>query len=142
MTNKSQSIQDEIIEEFAKLSTWEEKYKHIIQLGRSLAEFPEQFRTEENKVTGCQSQVWLHAEFNGQEIKYHADSDAMIVKGLIALLLRLYSNRSPAEIIETKPDFIQEIGMDRHLSMNRSNGLAAMAKQIKLYAIVFQSMNS
>ncbi|MDX1919229.1 MAG: SufE family protein [Candidatus Caenarcaniphilales bacterium] len=140
MTNKSPDTQAEIVEEFARFSTWEEKYKHLIQLGRSLPKFPEEFRTDQNKVTGCQSQVWLHAELDGQTVKLYADSDAMIVKGLIALLLRLYSGRTTREIIETQPDFIQEIGMDRHLSMNRSNGLAAMTKQIKLYALVFQSM--
>jgi cysteine desulfuration protein SufE len=133
--------QNNIVEEFARFTKWEDKYKHIITIGKTLPELPEEYRTETNKVTGCQAHVWLHADFKDGLVHFYADSDAMIVKGLIALLLRLFSDRSPQEILETQPDFIQQIGMDRHLSMNRSNGLAAMVKQIKLYALVFQSLN-
>lgn len=133
-------IQDQIIKQFSDFENWEDKYKHLIKLGRELSDFPEEFRLEDNKVNGCQSQVWLFPKFENQKVTYHADSDAMIVRGLIALLLQIYSNQFPDDILATNPDFFQKIGLDRHLSMNRANGLAAMVKQIKMYALAFKSL--
>jgi cysteine desulfuration protein SufE len=137
-----QSIQQEIIQEFSGFTSWEDKYKHLIQLGKKQAAFPEEHRLEKNLVSGCQSQVWLHAELSDGRLKLHADSDAMIVKGLVSLLIRFYSEQPLDEILQAQPKFIQEIGMDKHLSMNRSNGLAAMVKQIKLYALAFKTLSA
>lgn len=129
--------QTEIVEEFADFFDWEEKYAHIIALGRKLTPFPEEHRTEANKVRGCQSQVWLYAELQGDKVQFWGDSDALIVKGLVALALRVYSERTPQEITTTEPDFIKQIGLDTHLSPTRTNGFAAMIKQIKMYALGF-----
>ncbi|MDJ0625683.1 MAG: SufE family protein [Candidatus Caenarcaniphilales bacterium] len=134
--------QDKIIEDFSKFTSWEEKYKHLIKLGRELQQFPEEFRLDDNKVSGCQSQVWLFSKIDNKKVIYFADSDAMIVKGLIALLMKIYSNQTPDEILETQPEFFTRIGLDRHLSMNRANGLAAMVKQIKMYALAFKSLQN
>ncbi|TAE26426.1 MAG: SufE family protein [Candidatus Kapaibacterium sp.] len=131
------ATQQEIVEEFADFFDWEEKYAHIIALGRSLAPFPEEHRTDANKVRGCQSQVWLHAEFKDGRVHFWGDSDALIVKGLVALALRVYAGRTSEEITATAPDFISQIGLDTHLSPTRTNGFAAMIKQIKMYAIGF-----
>jgi cysteine desulfuration protein SufE len=133
------TVQEEIIDEFALFEDWTERYKYIIELGRELPEMPESLKTEENKVRGCQSQVWLAAGLHDGVITYQADSDAMIVKGLAALILRVYSGHTPEEILATEPTFIEQIGMSEHLSMTRSNGLRAMVKQIKLYALAFQA---
>jgi len=135
-----QETQKEIVEEFQYLPDWEEKYGEIIRLGRKLPEYPEEFRDEKYKVKGCQSQVWLHPEFKDGKILFDADSDAMIVKGLIGLLMRVYNNRTPQEILDNPPDFLQEIGIDNHLSPTRKNGLGAMMKQIQMYAVAFRSM--
>jgi cysteine desulfuration protein SufE len=132
-----QETQTEIVEEFADFFDWEEKYAHIIALGRKLAPFPEEHRTETNKVRGCQSQVWLHAALQDGKVKFWGDSDALIVKGLVALALRVYSERTPEEITATEPDFIKQIGLDTHLSPTRTNGFASMIKQIKMYALGF-----
>ncbi len=136
-----QEIQKEIVEEFQYLPDWEEKYSEVIRLGRKLPEYPEEFRDEKYKVKGCQSQVWLHPEFKDGKICFDADSDAMIVKGLIGLLMRVYNNRTPQEILDNPPDFLQEIGIDKHLSPTRKNGLGAMMKQIQMYAVAFKSMD-
>jgi len=136
-----QEVQKEIIEEFQYLPDWEEKYSEIIRLGRKLPGYPEEFRDEKYKVKGCQSQVWLHPEFKDGKILFDADSDAMIVKGLIGLLMRVYNNRTPNEILDNPPDFLQEIGIDKHLSPTRKNGLGAMMKQIQMYAVAFKSMD-
>lgn len=135
-----QEIQKEIVEEFQYLPDWEEKYSEIIRLGRKLPVYPEEFRDDKYKVKGCQSQVWLHPEFKEGKILFDADSDAMIVKGLIGLLMRVYNNRTPNEILDNPPDFLQEIGIDNHLSPTRKNGLGAMMKQIQMYAVAFKSM--
>jgi cysteine desulfuration protein SufE len=132
-----QETQADIIEEFTDFFDWEEKYAHIIALGRSLGAFPEEQRTEANKVRGCQSQVWIHAELQDGKIIFWGDSDALIVKGLVALALRVYSERTPEEITTTEPDFIKKIGLDTHLSPTRTNGFASMMKQIKFYALGF-----
>lgn len=134
-------IQKEIVEEFQFLPDWEEKYGEIIRLGKKLPEYPEEYRNDKYKVKGCQSQVWLHPKFKDGKIHFDADSDAMIVKGLIALLMRVYNNRTPQEILDNPPDFLTEIGIDNHLSPTRKNGLGAMMKQIQMYAVAFKSIN-
>ncbi len=133
-----QQVQDRIVREFNLFHDWTDRYEHIINLGKKLPPLEEQHRTEDNKVHGCQSQVWLHAVNDGGTIRFQADSDALIVKGLIALLLRVYNGRTPSEIIVTEPSFISNIGLDRHLSPTRANGLGAMLKKIKMYAIAFE----
>lgn len=135
-----QSTQQEIIQEFSRFNDWTDRYKHLIAQGKNLPAMDESHKTDDNIVKGCQSRVWLHADLDEQKIKFTADSDAAIVRGLIALLLRFYSNRTPDEILMTQPEFIQKIGMDQHLSMTRSNGLASMVKQMKIYAMAFKAM--
>ncbi|HKJ44694.1 MAG TPA: SufE family protein [Balneolales bacterium] len=132
-------IQDRIVREFSLFDDWTEKYEHLIKQGRKLKDFPEEQRLDQNKVKGCQSQVWLHAELDGDKIKFYADSDAMIVKGLVSLLLRVYSEQKPEDILSYPPDFIKNIGMDTHLSPTRANGLVAMVKQIQFYAMAFKA---
>lgn len=125
--------------DFESFDGWEDRYKHIIQLGKSLPPLPEEYRVETNKVKGCQSQVWLHADENDALIVFQADSDASIVKGVIAVLFEVYNRATPEEILATKPDFLDSIGLRQHLSMSRANGLAAMVKQIHMYAMAFQA---
>lgn len=136
-----QKIND-IVAEFTAFEGWEDRYRHLISLGKSLPELPEQHRIDGNKVKGCQSQVWLVSELVKHEDKYTitflADSDASIVKGIVALLTKVYSGLSPEEILALKPDFIDEIGLRQHLSMSRANGLNSMLKQINLYAFAYQ----
>lgn len=129
--------QEEIVAEFADFEDWEDKYRHLIQLGRELPPFPEEYRTEDNKVRGCQSQVWLHAELQSGNVVFWGDSDAAIVKGLVALALRAYSGRAPEEIASTAPDFVRRIGLDSHLSANRANGFASMIQKIRAYGVAF-----
>ena len=130
-------VQEEIVEEFELLGDWTERYKYIADLGRGLPPFPENERLDENKVKGCQSQVWLFGHLESGHVIFDADSDALIVRGLIALALRVYSGRTPEEILATPPEFVNRIGMSEHLSANRANGLQAVIKQIKRYALVF-----
>jgi cysteine desulfuration protein SufE len=132
--------QQSIIEEFSALADWEDRYKRIIEYGRELAPMDEAFKTDKNKVKGCQSTVWLHAQVDNGTVSFQGDSDAMIVRGLIALLLKVYSGATPAEILATAPAFVESTGLAKHLSQTRANGLAAMVKQIKMYAAVFQAM--
>lgn len=134
----SKSRQDELIREFEAISTWEDRYKRIIEIGKNLKPLPEQFRLDQFKVSGCQSQVWLYPEFKDGHVTFHADSDALITKGLIAILLRVYSGSSPDEILATPPDFIGALGLKEKLSPSRANGLVSMVKQIKLYATAFK----
>jgi len=129
--------QERIVEEFADITDWEDKYRHIITLGRALPPMPDNLRTEDNKVRGCQSQVWLHAELSDGRVHFQGDSDAAIVKGLVALALRVYSDKTPQDILATQPDFVSKIGLDTHLSPNRTNGFASMIKKIKTYAVAF-----
>ena len=129
-----------IKERFLQYKDWEDRYKEIIQLGRSLAPYPEDKRDEKYKVKGCQSQVWLYPEFKEGRVFFHGDSDAMLVKGIVGILVSVYSDATPDEILSTRPEFLQEVGIQEHLSMNRSNGLASMMKQIQMYAAVFKSM--
>lgn len=135
-----QEIQDEIVKEFEQYTDWEDKYRHIIDLGRQLSPFDEQFRTDKNKLTGCQSQVWINAKLEEGKIIFVADSDAAIVKGLVALVIRVYSNHTPDEILASPPEFVKKIGIDNHLSPTRKNGLGAMMKQIQLYAVAFKAL--
>lgn len=135
--NAKQSIaevQEELIEEFQFLDDWMDRYKHIIDLGQQLPPFPEEWMTDEFKVRGCQSQVWLVPEHKDGRIIFHAISDAAIVSGLIAILLKIYSNRTPEEIIASPPSFIEGIGLDEHLSPSRSNGLHAMVQTMLKHA--------
>ncbi|MEX2601856.1 MAG: SufE family protein [Balneolaceae bacterium] len=131
--------QDRIIRAFQALGDWQERYKYIIDLGRKLAPLDEQHKVEENLVRGCQSQVWLIADLKEDRVMFRADSDAAITKGLVALLLKIYSDETPDVIIGTKPDFIQKIGMQEHLSPTRSNGLFSMVKQMKIYAMAYKT---
>lgn len=135
----TKEIQDAIIEEFSFFEDWTQKFEYLIECGKDLGKLEEEFKTEENKVTGCQSHVWLHATMSNGIINYKIDSEALIVKGLAALLLRIFNNRTSDEILATQPDFIEAIGMKAQLSPTRSNGLASMIKQIKNYAVAFKS---
>jgi cysteine desulfuration protein SufE len=128
----------EIVEEFALFDSWDDKYEYIIDLGKRLPVLDPVFKKDENRVRGCQSSVWLVADYRDGKIFYHADSDAVIVKGLISMLIRVLSGRTPDEILETKLDFIREIGMTTHLAQTRSNGLLSMVKQMKHYALAFK----
>lgn len=131
--------QQKIIAEFSALADWTERYKHIIALGRDLAPLDEQYKVEENLVRGCQSQVWLHTSMEDGLVRFEADSDAAITKGLVALMVRFYSAREPDTIMQTDPVFIKKIGMQDHLSPTRSNGLASMVKQMKIYAMAYKA---
>src|SRR5450755_3162468 len=128
----------EITEEFALFDSWDDKYEYIIDLGKRLEPLEPQYKTDENRVRGCQSTVWLVAHFKDGRIFYQADSDAMIVKGLISMLIRVLSGRTTDEIINAKLDFIREIGMTTHLAQTRSNGLLSMVKQMKHYALAYK----
>ena len=134
-----QEIQQNIIKEFAALVDWTERYKYIIKIGRDLEPLDEEYKIEDNLVRGCQSQVWLHTRLKDGKVIFEADSDAAITKGLVALMVRFYSGQDPDTIISTKPEFIQKIGMEEHLSPTRSNGLASMVKQMKIYAMAYKT---
>ncbi len=133
-----EAIEKEIVEEFALFDSWDDKYEYIIDMGKRLPVLEEKYKKDENKVKGCQSTVWLVADYNYGKVEYKADSDAVIVKGLISMLIRVLSGQPPAAIIDAKLDFIKEIGMMSHLAQTRSNGLLAMVKQMKNYALAFK----
>jgi cysteine desulfuration protein SufE len=133
-----QAIEKEIVEEFALFDSWDDKYEYIIDLGKKLAPLENHHKIDENKVRGCQSTVWLVADYKQGKIFYKAESDAVIVKGLISMLIRVLSGHSPDEIIEAKLDFIRQIGMTTHLAQTRSNGLLAMVKQMKNFALAYK----
>ena len=138
---KINDIQDEIIEEFEGLTDWMDRYAYIIELGGQLPEIPESYKTPENLIEGCQSRVWIHAELNGDgEVVFEADSDAMIVKGIVALLLGVLSSQKPEDILDSELYFIDSIGLKEHLSPTRSNGLVAMVKQMRMYALAFKTL--
>lgn len=132
-------IQNEIIEEFSMFDDWEERYQYMIDLGKSLPLISDQYKTDDNIIKGCQSKVWVHAELIEEKILFTADSDAIITKGIIAILIRVFSNQNPKDIIEANTDFIDQIGLKEHLSPTRANGLVSMIKQLKLYAIAYQT---
>ena len=134
-----QDIQNDIIEEFSIFDDWEERYQYMIDLGKTLPLIDEQFKTDEHSIKGCQSKVWVHAEMKNGKIMFTADSDAIITKGIIAILIRVFSNQSPKDIIEANTDFIDKIGLKEHLSPTRANGLVSMIKQLKMYAIAYQT---
>ncbi len=133
-------IQNNIVSEFEDFSEWDEKYSLLIKLGRDLKEFPEEYRTDKNKIEGCQSQVWLNAKYSNGKILLDADSDSNLIKQQATQLLKVYSNQTPADILSSPPDFLSKIGIDTHLSPTRKNGLGAMLKQIQLYAIAFNAL--
>jgi cysteine desulfuration protein SufE len=131
-------IQDGIIEEFSVFDDWMDKYQLLIELGNALPELPEKYKTESNLIEGCQSRVWLQADYEDGKITYQAQSDAVIVKGIVSLLIRVFSGRAPQEILDADLYFIKAIGLSEHLSPTRSNGLVAMLKQMKMYALAFK----
>lgn len=133
-----EEIEQEIIEEFEMFDDWMQKYEHIIELGKSLPMIDEKDKTEEKIIKGCQSRVWLNSELKDGKIVFKADSDAIITKGMVALMIRVLSNHTADEIINAKLDFIEKIGLTKHLSPTRSNGLLSMIKQMKLDALAFK----
>ena len=136
---KIKDIQDEIVEEFDIFDTWMDKYEYLIELGKSVPVINEVNKTEDNIIKGCQSKVWLHAELDNGLIKFYADSDAVITKGIVSLLIRVLSDQKPIDIINASLDFIDKIDLRQHLSPNRANGLNNMIKKIKFYAIAFSN---
>lgn len=134
-------IQQDIIDEFSDMEDWMDKYAYIIDLGNALPPIDVKYRTPENIIEGCQSRVWLNAEYENGKIFFTADSDAIIVKGIISLLIKVLSEHTPDEILNSDLHFIQAIGLAEHLSPTRSNGLAAMVKQMKMYALAFKTKN-
>jgi cysteine desulfuration protein SufE len=136
-----QEIQDEIVDEFSMFEDWMQRYEYIIDLGKSLPLIDEQFKTEDNIIKGCQSKVWVHAEQHGEKVVFTADSDAILTKGIIAILIRAFSNQKAADILEANTDFIDKIGLKEHLSPTRANGLVSMVKKIKMYALAFNAKN-
>ena len=134
-------IQDEIVDEFSLFDDWMQRYEYIIDLGKSLPLIDEQYKTEDNIIKGCQSKVWLNGEQIGDKIVFTADSDAILTKGIIAILIRAFSNQKAADILDANTDFIDEIGLKEHLSPTRANGLVSMIKKIKMYALAFQAKN-
>ncbi len=134
-----QETQAEIVDEFSMFDDWMERYEYIIELGKSLPVISEQFKTEENSIKGCQSKVWVHAQQEEDKLFFTADSDAILTKGIIAILIRAFSNQSASAILEANTDFIDEIGLKEHLSPTRANGLVSMIKKIKMYALAYQA---
>ena len=137
-----EEIEKEIAEEFSLFDSWDDKYEYIIDLGKKLPSLENQYKIDENRVRGCQSIVWLVADYKDGKVFYKAESDAVIVKGLISMLIRVLSGQSPDDIIQAKLNFIQQIGMTTHLAQTRSNGLLAMVKQMKNYALAYKIKNT
>jgi cysteine desulfuration protein SufE len=134
-----QEIQNEIVDEFSMFDDWMQRYEYIIDLGKALPLIDEVYKTEDNIIKGCQSKVWVHAEEKDGKIVFTADSDAILTKGIIAILIRAFSNQKATDILEANTDFIDQIGLKEHLSPTRANGLVSMIKQIKMYALAFSS---
>jgi len=134
-----QEIQEEIIDEFSMFEDWEERYQYMIDLGKDLPIINPEYKTDSNLIKGCQSKVWVHANMVNDSIEFTADSDAIITKGIVAILIRTFSNQHPKAIIEADVSFIDKIGLKEHLSPTRANGLVSMLKQLKLYAIAYQT---
>ena len=132
-------IQEEIIDEFSMFDDWMQRYEFMIDLGKNLPLIQEEFKTEDNLIKGCQSKVWLKGEQNGDKIVFTADSDAILTKGIIAILIRVFSNQTAIDILNADMDFIDEIGLKEHLSPTRANGLVSMIKNIKMYALAFDA---
>lgn len=134
-------IQDEIVDEFSMFDDWMQRYEYIIELGKSLPLIEEQYKTDDNIIQGCQSKVWVHAELDGDKVVFTADSDAILTKGIIAILIRAFSNQKASAILAANTDFIDEIGLKEHLSPTRANGLVSMIKKLKMYALAFNAKN-
>lgn len=132
-------IQEEIVDEFSMFDDWMQRYEYIIELGKSLPIIDETYQVEENLIKGCQSRVWLHAEEKDGKLFFTANSDAILTKGIVAILIRVFTNQSAKEILDADMGFIDEIGLKEHLSPTRANGLVSMIKQIKMYALAFQA---
>lgn len=139
INNTLAQTQQELIDEFAMFSDWQDRYEHLIELGKELPLIAPENKTDDNLVRGCQSRVWLHAAPQNGLIHFTADSDAMITKGIVALLVRVFNDRTPQEIIGASTEFIDQIGLRAHLSPNRANGLSAMIDQMKRYALAYSS---
>jgi cysteine desulfuration protein SufE len=135
-------IQDELIDEFSLFGDWMEKYEYIIQLGKELALIKDEFKKDENLIRGCQAKVWLHADFQDGRVLFTADSDAIITKGLVSMVVRVLSGHTPEEIVKADLYFVDKVGLREHLSVTRSNGLLSMIKQMKVYALALQSKAS
>ena len=135
-------IQEEIVDEFSAFDDWMDKYSYLIELGNALEPYNEAHRKEQNLIEGCQSKVWLNAELHDGKVVFEGDSDAIIVKGIVALLIRALSGHTPDEILESELGFVEKIGLKEHLSPTRSNGLVAMIKQMKLYALAYKTKMS
>lgn len=133
------AIQEEIVAEFSLFDDWMQRYEYMIELGKSLPKIEDQYKTDDHLIKGCQSKVWVHAERIDGKLVFTADSDAIITKGIIAILIRVFSNQKPADIIAAKTDFIDQIGLKEHLSPTRANGLVSMIKQLKLYAVAYEA---
>jgi cysteine desulfuration protein SufE len=131
--------QEEIIDEFSMFDDWDERFQYVIDLGKGLPLIEEQYKTEENTIKGCQSKVWLHGEMINDKIVFTADSDAIITKGIIAILIRVFSNQTAADILNADTNFIDKIGLKEQLSPTRANGLVSMIKNIKMYALAFDA---
>ncbi|MBK78328.1 MAG: Fe-S metabolism protein SufE [Flavobacteriaceae bacterium] len=134
-----ETIKSDIISEFSLFEDWMEKYEYIIELGKSIPLIDPKFKTDDNLIKGCQSKVWMHAELKNNNVLFYADSDAIITKGIIAILIRVFSNQNPKNILKSDTKFIDEIGLKEHLSPTRANGLVSMIKQIKIYALAFKN---
>ena len=139
---KIKEIQDEIVDEFSMFDDWMQRYEYIIELGKSLPLIQEEFKTDDNLIKGCQSKVWLKGEQNEDKIIFTADSDAILTKGIIAILIRTFSNQKASDILDADMSFIDEIGLKEHLSPTRANGLVSMIKNIKMYALAFNTKNN
>lgn len=136
---KIEAIQEDLIDEFSMFDDWMQRYEYMIDLGKSLPIINESLKTDDRLIKGCQSKVWLNAELEDGKVIFTADSDAIITKGIIAILIRVFSNQKPEDILSATTDFIDEIGLKEHLSPTRANGLVSMIKQLKLYAVAYQA---
>ena len=137
--NKINAVQEEIVGEFSLFEDWMQRYEYMIELGKSLPLIDPEYKTEDNIIKGCQSKVWIHADLEGDKLVFTADSDAIITKGIIAVLIRVFSNQHPDAILGADTSFIDKIGLKEHLSPTRANGLVSMIKQLKMYAIAFKT---
>lgn len=134
-----QNIQDDIVDEFSMFEDWMQRYEYMIELGKSLPLIDPQYKTDDYIIKGCQSKVWVYADMQDDKVIFTADSDAIITKGIIAILIRAFSNQKPKDIIEANTEFIDEIGLKEHLSPTRANGLVSMVKQLKMYALAYEN---
>ena len=134
-----QDIQNDLIDEFSLFDDWMDRYEHMIDLGKSLPLIDPSLKTDDKIIKGCQSKVWLHSDLKDERVIFTADSDAIITKGIVAILIRVFSNQTPETIVKANTEFIDKIGLKEHLSPTRANGLVAMVKQMKLYAVAYQA---